>query len=208
MSAVFDWAKEENLQPAPITVEIWKALPEAFCRLVEVVNGEAVRAESPTRAHQTAARRIADLVETAAEAHMDQYHDGCLDVNTDFDVVLWEFPNATIRRPDVALFDCAPEDLRPLPASMVKLVVEVVSPGSEKTDIAEKKAEYALAGIPWYWIVWIADNQVSSIQIHVLDHALGQYRLHTLLKPTAEETFVEMPIQIQVDWNRLTSLTR
>lgn len=208
MSAVFDWAKEENLQPAPITVEIWKQLPEAFCRLVEVVNGEAVRAEAPTRAHQKAARRIADQVETAAEAHMGQYHDGCLDVDTDFDVVLWEFPNATIRRPDVALFDCAPADLRPLPASMIKLVVEVVSPGSEKTDIAEKKAEYALAGIPWYWIVWIADNQVSSIQIHVLDHALGQYRLHALLKPTTEETFVEMPIQIQVDWNRLTGLTR
>ncbi|MFB8282592.1 Uma2 family endonuclease [Nocardia colli] len=207
MSAVFDWAKEENLQPAPITVAIWKELPEAFCRLVEIVNGEAVRAESPTRAHQKAARRIAELIETAAEAHVGQYHDGCLDVNTDFDVVLWEFPEATIRRPDVALFDCAPEDLRPLPASMIKLVVEVVSPGSEKTDIAEKKAEYALAGIPWYWIVWIADNRISSIQIHVLDHTLGQYRLHALLEPTAVETVVEMPIRIQVDWDRLTGLT-
>ncbi|MFE9578241.1 Uma2 family endonuclease [Nocardia sp. NPDC006044] len=207
MSAVFDWAKEENLQPAPITVAIWKELPEAFCRLVEIVNGEAVRAESPTRAHQKAARRIAELIETAAAAHVDQYRDGCLDVNTDFDVVLWEFPEATIRRPDVALFDCAPDDLRPLPASMVKLVVEVVSPGSEKTDIAEKKAEYALAGIPWYWIVWIADNQVSSIQIHVLDHAFGQYRLHAQLKPTTVETIVEMPIQIEVDWERLSALT-
>lgn len=207
MSAVFDWAKEENLQPAPITVAIWKELPEAFCRLVEIVNGEAVRAESSTHAHQKAARRIAELIETAAEAHVDQYHDGCLDVNTDVDVVLWEFPEATILRPDVALFDCAPADLRPLPASMIKLVVEVVSPGSGKTDIAEKKAEYALAGIPWYWIVWIADDQVSSIQIHVLDHVLGQYRLHAQLKPTVVETVVEMPIQIPVDWELLSGLT-
>ncbi|MFG1791616.1 Uma2 family endonuclease [Nocardia sp. NPDC049149] len=208
MSAVFDWAREENLQPEPITVEIWKKLPEAFCRLVEVVNGEAVRAESPTRRHQKAARRIADLIETAAEAHMNRHQDGCLDVDTDFDVLLWEFPNATIRRPDVALFDRAPEDLRPLPAAGVKLAVEVVSPTSEKIDVAEKRAEYALAGIPWYWIVWTEDNQVASIAIHVLDHAQGQYRLHEVLEPTSTETVVDMPIRIRIDWTLLSELVR
>lgn len=208
MSAVFDWAREENLQPEPITVEVWRQLPEDFCRLVEVVNGEVVRAEPPTRAHQSASRRLADLLDGAATAHMDRFHDGCLDVSTDFDVVLWEMPRTTMRRPDVALFSCAPDDLRPLPASMVQLAVEVVSPGTEKVDIAEKKAEYALAGIPWYWIVWIADNHVASIEVHVLDHALGYYRLHTRSEPNGASSVIDVPIRISIDWNRLSELVR
>src|SRR5688500_5525313 len=125
MSAVSNWARAENLQPEPITVEIWRDLPEDFCRLVEVVEGQAVRAESPTRPHQTAARRLADKVEAAVSAH-NRVSDTCLDLNTDFDVVLWELPKTTIRRPDVAIFACAPSDLRPLPASMVKVVIKVI----------------------------------------------------------------------------------
>src|SRR5688572_4154689 len=46
MSAIFDWARPDNVQPEPITVDIWRELPDEFCRLVEVVNGDAVRCES------------------------------------------------------------------------------------------------------------------------------------------------------------------
>lgn len=65
MDAIHDWATPENLQPEPITVEIWRDLPEEFCRQVEVVNGQAVRCEAPRRAHQTAARRLAAVLEAA-----------------------------------------------------------------------------------------------------------------------------------------------
>lgn len=208
MSELLDWARKENLQPAPITVDIWKKMPEDFCRLVEVVNGEAVRAESPSRPHQKAGRRIADMLEAAADAHMSRYNDGCLDVDTDFDVVLWELPRATIRRPDVALFECAPPELRPLPASKVKLVVEIVSPGTERIDTADKMAEYAVAGIPWYWIVHIADNAVVAIETYVLDHISSQYRRHLELVHTGGVTDVELPIAVKLDWDRLAGLTR
>ncbi|MGQ4601041.1 Uma2 family endonuclease [Nocardia sp. R6R-6] len=208
MSEVLDWARAENLQPAPITVEIWKKLPEDFCRLVEVVNGEAVRGESPTRPHQKSARRIADFVEAAAEAHVGRYRDGCLDVDMDFDVLLWELPRVTIRRPDIALFECAPAEVRPLPASMVKLVVEVVAPGTERVDTVHKLAEYATAGIPWYWIVWVSNNRVDSIEVYVLDHALGHYRPHAKLEPTDSQTVIDVPIEIEIDWTRLGVLTR
>jgi Uma2 family endonuclease len=208
LSELLDWAREENLQPAPITLEIWKELPEDFCRLVEVVNGEAVRAEAPTRPHQKATRRLADLIETAAEAHMSRYNDGCLDVDTDFDVLLWELPRVTIRRPDVALFQCAPADLRPLPASMVQLVIEVISPGTERIDRADKLAEYALAGIPWYWIVWTGDNRVESIETYVLDHVSRLYRLHAKVPRTDGETVIDVPIEVPIDWGRLDGLVR
>ncbi|WP_336085813.1 Uma2 family endonuclease [Nocardia sp. SSK8] len=190
-----------------MTLEIWRELPEDYCRQVEVVNGDIVRAEAPNRAHQKTGRRIADLLEAAAEAHVSQ-NGGCLDVDTDFDVVLWEFPRATIRRPDVALFDCAPNDLRPLPASLVKIAVEVVSPGTEKVDIADKKTEYALAGIPWYWLVWVTDDSVSMIKIFVLDHVLGQYVPHLELQPAEGETIVESLVRCRIDWQRLSDLVR
>ncbi|WP_051179336.1 Uma2 family endonuclease [Nocardia concava] len=208
MSDLFDWARLENLQPAPITVEIWKELPEDFCRQVEVVNGEAVRAEAPMRPYQKAARRIADMVETAAAARMERYNDGCLDVDIDFDVLLWELPRTTIRRPDVALFECAPPEWRPLRASMVKLVIEILSPGTERVDTADKLAEYALAGIPWYWIVHIADNAVAAIHTYVLDHVLNQYRPHQKLEWFDGTVQIDMPITIDLDWNRLTQLSR
>jgi Uma2 family endonuclease len=40
-----------------------------------------------------------------------------------------------------------------LRASEVILVVDVVSPGSARTDHVLKRSEYADAGIPHYWIV-------------------------------------------------------
>ncbi|MFQ6327244.1 Uma2 family endonuclease [Nocardia sp. CWNU-33] len=208
MSAVFDWAREENLQPELITVEIWKQLPEEFCRLVEVVNGDAVRAESPSRPQQTATYKIADMVDRAINEHVDQYRDECLDISIDFDVLLWETPRTTIRRPDIAIYDCAPSDLRPLPAHLVKLAIEIVSPGNTQVDLIEKKAEYAIAGIPWYWIVRVVDNHVSVVDIFVLDHAFGHYRPHAQLTPGGPRTTIDLPIRMSIDWDRLTGLAR
>jgi Uma2 family endonuclease len=48
--------------------------------------------------------------------------------------------------------------------------VEVVSPGSRKADKLDKMAEYADAGIPFYWLVWLSGD-------HVLDYTLGYYHL-------------------------------
>jgi hypothetical protein len=88
MSAIYDWATPGNLQPEPITKEIWRNLPEEFCRLVEVVNGQAVRCESPSRAHQTAVRRLADMLEASDDEYGSLHNDSRLDVSSHFDVVL------------------------------------------------------------------------------------------------------------------------
>ena len=131
-----------------------------------------------------------------------------LDTSGDFDVLLWEIPATTIRSPDAAPFDCAPNDTRPLPASLVKVVVEVVSPGSRKADKLDKMAEYADAGIPFYWLVWLSDEHVLQIDIHVLDHTLGYDRLYRTLNPEEETSTVDVPVRIHVDWARLAHLVR
>ncbi|MEV6767076.1 Uma2 family endonuclease [Nocardia sp. NPDC051030] len=204
MTGVLEWARAENLQPEPITLDIWKKLPRDFCRLVEVVNGDVVRAEAPPQPHRNAARRIASMVENAAETHMARYNDGWLYVGIDQDVLLWETPRVTVRRPDVALFTCAPNDVGPLAASRVKIAIEVVSPITERVDTTDKQAEYALAGIPWYWLVYMDRDRVSAIQTHVL--VLGHYRPHRRITPTIGETMLDMPIEIRIDWTRLFAL--
>lgn len=127
--SIYDWAVTANLQPEPITVEVWRNLPEEFCRQVELVNGQVVRCEKPSRAHQAAATRVVAMLGAAA-------------------------------------------------------------------------------GIPFYWLVWLSDDHVLSIDIHVLDHTLGFYRLFRTLTPEQEVSTVEVPIRIQVDWRRLAHLVR
>jgi hypothetical protein len=68
--------------------------------------------------------------------------------------------------------------------------------------------EYATAGIPFYWLVWITGNQVASIDVHVLDHAIGAYRLLRTLAPEDEVSVIEVPIRIKVPWNQLSGLVR
>lgn len=204
MTGVLEWARAENLQPEPITLDVWKQLPRDFCRLVEVVNGDVVRTEVPTQQHRNAAKRIAGMIEAAAETHMSRYQDGVLYAGTDLDVLLWERPRLTVRRPDIVLFSCSPSEMGLLPAARVKVAVEVVSPVSERVDTADKQAEYALAGIPWYWLVYMDRDRVAYIQTFVL--VLGHYRPHRRLLPIVGETLLDMPIEMRIDWTRLIAL--
>jgi Uma2 family endonuclease len=206
--SIYDWAVTANLQPEPITVEAWRNLPEDFSSQVEVVNGQAVRRERPSRAHQAAATRITAMLDAAAEAHMECNPGTCLDTSSRFDLLLWDTPTATIRRPDAALHRCAPDDAQPLPAFHLKVVAEVVSPESWKIDKVDKMAEYADAGIPFYWLAWLSSNHVQSIDIHVLDHTLGYYRLFRTLTPEEEVSTIEVPVRIQINWHQLTHLVR
>jgi Uma2 family endonuclease len=65
---------------------------------------------------------------------------------------------ATLRRVD--------EHGGALRASDALLVVEIVSPGSVRTDRVTKRGEYADAGIPHYWIVDLSEP-VSALACHL-----------------------------------------
>jgi hypothetical protein len=80
--------------------------------------------------------------------------------------------------------------------------------GSRKADKLDKMAEYADAGIPFYWLAWLSDDHVLQIDIHVLDHTLGSYTLFRTLTPEQETCTVEVPVRIQVEWSRLAHLVR
>jgi Uma2 family endonuclease len=51
-------------------------------------------------------------------------------------------------------------------APEVVVTAEFVSPGSRRTDHVAKRADYADAGIPHYWIVDL-DNPISLVACHL-----------------------------------------
>lgn len=71
-------------------------------------------------------------------------------------------------------------------ASDVLLVVEIGSPGSQRTDHVDKRRDYADAGIPYYWIVDI-DEPASLTACHLTEEfgyvddqiATGKFRAET-----------------------------
>lgn len=77
------------------------------------------------------------------------------------------------------------------------MAIEVVSPGSSKQDTIDKRQEYALAGVPEYWIVNPIDGYVLVLLLDSHEYReLGEYRGDDLiesallprLKLTAGET--------------------
>jgi Uma2 family endonuclease len=71
------------------------------------------------------------------------------------------------RIPDLIVWSKAQADGVWLPVADVLLVVEIISPGSEATDIVTKRAEYARAGIPQYWTV--DQDPAQTVTMYRLD---------------------------------------
>lgn len=63
-----------------------------------------------------------------------------------------------------------------IPGREVLLVIEVVSPGSasERTDRVRKLKEYAMLGIPQYWLAEF--SPVRKVQVFALEDGTAAYR--------------------------------
>jgi Uma2 family endonuclease len=92
------------------------------------------------------------------------------DVDIDLQLVPANQPG-TVRRPDLvvvqqAAMERVDREGGVLRASEVVLAVEIVSPGSRRTDQLIKRGEYADAGIPHYWIIEL-DERPSLVVCHL-----------------------------------------
>ncbi|MFC4536342.1 Uma2 family endonuclease [Sphaerisporangium dianthi] len=182
--------------PDQITAEDYRALPEDFCRTIEVIDGHIVKCESPSRMHNRVGRRLAAALEQARKP------EPCLLVETDIDVRISDVP-LNLRRPDVTVFRCLPGDRR-LYATDAVLVVEIVSPESSfRTDTVEKKAAYAAAGIPVYLIVFL--NQAGDEVELIEEHRLSEERYELGCGHTRRLSFDD-PISVDISFEALTSL--
>ncbi|GAA5110380.1 Uma2 family endonuclease [Pseudonocardia adelaidensis] len=136
-----------------LTVAEYLEIGEIELGYSELVEGRLLMSPSPAPDHNSAGLELAVVLRAGLPEGMRVI----LDIDVDLQLAPPDAPG-TVRRPDlVVVREEAVQRVRHdggvLRASDVLLVVEVVSPGSTRTDYVHKRGEYADAGIPHYWIV-------------------------------------------------------
>ena len=174
-----------------LTLEEWDALPEDNSRHLELAEGVLVVAPRPAPQHQTAASHLV--------SDLNRQLPSTLYATSDVEVLIESSFPATVRAPDVlviseSLFRRNPPRIN---ASEVLLAVEIISPGTRRTDRFFKAIEYASAGIPHYWVVDLTEP--ASLTTCTL--AGSEYEVTE--KATGPVTLTE-PATIAVDVSRLT----
>jgi Uma2 family endonuclease len=164
------------------------ALPDDGRRW-ELIDGSLIVSPSATIDHNTVARWIAQILEDTCPA-------GDLVVGTDQSATIDDHNEP---RPDVIVAPAEFLRLSPFPMAGTQLVVEVISPTSVLRDTEIKRALYARARVPAYWIV-VPDAHEPTISLAelVLDEADGSYRFVTHYSTELFETRVPWPIRIDL----------
>lgn len=192
-----------------ISRDIYLGLPEDVCKLIEVVDGWLVRCERPTPSHQGIQVNFVVALRDAVK-HADASDSTCHRVVGDIDVLISEAPRFHFRSPDVVVYRCIDEERgrwgdRPYASDCV-LVLEIVSADSVTTDIRDKRAEYAAAGIPHYWIVRMTNNNGPAISVERLLLASdGQYISQELRVRGRDFHPVDTvtPFRLKLTWEQL-----
>lgn len=210
MSEAHDWAWLKSAATAPyLTMDDYLALPEDLARTIEVTGGLIVHCESPSEAHLGIQQALVGALQEAIEKH-DRDTGSCHRVRMELDVLLDDGPAFTFRRPDVTVYRCLPSGrvggwAKPR-ASDVAVVVEVVSEHSAGADLLEKRARYAAAGIPCYWIVRMAQNDGPAISVERLRlTADGLYVSESVALRSRANLAIDAidPIPVTVTWESL-----
>ncbi len=169
------------------SIDDWTELPETQEFHVEVVEGVLLVSPRGSSFHQLAAIRLAYWLDV-------QILDG-FSALTQVEVVLAESP-LTVRVPDVTVTsaDVQP-DLARLGAGTVKLVIEVLSEDSRRTDRVTKLSEYANAGIEHYWMVDL-EPPITMIACRLVGN---NYKTIGEFSGIAEVEFAGRPLTLDLD---------
>ncbi|SCG15265.1 Endonuclease, Uma2 family (restriction endonuclease fold) [Micromonospora echinofusca] len=173
-------------QRADYTLEDLLGLPDDAPR-VELVDGVIQVTPSPTLGHQDISSLLWLWLRTHCPAHLRATQAVGVALNAN-----------TSRQPDVLL--CRTEvtaDRSLLMPDDVILAVEVVSPGTRRTDRFAKPGEYAAAGIPFYW-------RIEQDPIHLYAYRRGDRlgpggeRQYELIADSAELIELVEPFEIKL----------
>ncbi len=159
----YDGAMTAATRPHLLSLEEWDALGEDSSSHAELQEGVLIVSPKPRPEHQRAGGRLFSALDAAAPEQFDVY--------PEVDVVLDARTPATVRAPDVVVVRTGVASRR-ISGTDVVLVVEVLSPGTRRTDLVMKRHEYAEAGIPHYWIV---DLDGADVRLEILTLVDGAY---------------------------------
>jgi Uma2 family endonuclease len=184
-------------EPRLLTVGEYAALGETETGYTELQEGHVLMSPSPTPDHNVAGSEL--YVQLRME--LPDKLEAIQDIDVDLELVANDQPGFS-RRPDLVVVDrAARQRIRYegglLRASDVRLVVEIVSPGSRRMDTVIKHGEYADAGIPYYWIVDL-DPPVS---LHVW-HLAGEFGYQDSGTFTGQVELLD-PAKVHIDLDSL-----
>jgi Uma2 family endonuclease len=137
-------------------MDVFKSLPEGA--LAEIINNQLVTSPAPSSKHQDIVRDIAFKLTAYVGMHfLGKIYFAPIDVYLDAGNVL---------QPDILFISnqqlhIIEDSIKGVP----DLIVEVLSPGSEKRDKKDKKAVYEKYGVKEYWIVDPVSKQVAGYQL-------------------------------------------
>jgi Uma2 family endonuclease len=149
-------AKEIELNPHKLTVDELLVLDEtgAFARLpkLELLDGKLYEVNAQKSPHAYAKTELGFLL-------YQQVKNLAIGLSTLIEPTI-KIPPYSAPEPDIAIVSTA-KVADYYPAEIVKLVVEISST-TLRTDLQYKKALYADAGIPEYWVVDVAAKKVHT----------------------------------------------
>ncbi|HVK19898.1 MAG TPA: Uma2 family endonuclease [Actinokineospora sp.] len=178
-----------------LTIEEYLALGETENGYTELQEGRILMSPSPTGEHMDGSGEL--YFQLRNQLPNDLWVTQDLDIDLEL-----RAPGEPgyVRRPDLIIYQRETRDRQRregglIRASEILVVVEIISPGSGRTDRVIKHAEYADSGIPFYWIIDLA--QPVSLQSCELTKGTS-YRNRD--KVTGKfETEVPFPFTIDLD---------
>jgi Uma2 family endonuclease len=169
----------------------------------ELQEGNLVMSPSPSPGHMLASGQLRDQL----QAQLPDTVVVIQDVDIDLQLDRKDQPG-TSRHPDLVVVErSAVERVRAesglLNAAEVLLVIEIVSPGSRRTDCVIKRAEYADAGIPHYWIVDLEPADAVSLRAC---RRTGDASGYVDGGPQVSTYRTEAPYPLAIDLQRISNL--
>ncbi len=154
-----------------VTLDDWAALPEDPEHRAEVVEGVVVVSPRPLLVHQWAVTRLGFLLHDQLPAGFSAWSEAEMIIGT---------APLTVRVPDVVVARTEIMESSParVPADAARLVIEVLSEGTVRTDRVTKFSEYAEVGIEHYWIVDL-DDPASMVTYRLVDGEYENFGEHT-----------------------------
>jgi Uma2 family endonuclease len=167
----------------------WEQLSDDGSRY-EVIAGVLYRSTVPTPLHQWIVRQAARLL-------MRQI------CEPGIGVVFWSpiglfMPGCDPVQPDLLVIHAADRGIvgergiEGVPA----LLIEVLSPSNPEQDLVVKRACYARAGVPEYWIIW--PKEWDILVHHQPEPATGQYTQISRIAPDEELVSPTLPFRAPV----------
>lgn len=181
--------------PLPMTAEAYAALPEDSEARFELQEGALVMSPRPIARHQRLLARLCIQLDSQLPDHLTLLPE----VDIDLELVAAHRP-ATVRAPDIVVVHASAyrrvdQDGGLLTASDVVLAVEILSPGSVRTDSVIKREEYADAGIPHYWILDVDGR--PNLTVH---HLAGEFGYAAATAATGVLSLDEpFPVRLDLD---------